>query len=40
MNFDDWTSAFIVMAIVCGIVGWGVIELLFWLFGHISIAWM
>ncbi|XKX17406.1 hypothetical protein MVUOKPPV_CDS0009 [Klebsiella phage phi1_175008] len=35
---EGLTSMLIVLGIVCGVVGWGVIELLCWLFSFVHIA--
>jgi hypothetical protein len=34
----SWTGGFIVAALICGVVGWGVIETLRWLFSFIHIS--
>lgn len=34
----SWGAFFIVAGIVCGIVGWAVIELVLWLFSFIHIT--
>lgn len=35
---ESWTSFFIAAGIVCGLVGWGIIELLLWLFSFVHIS--
>lgn len=37
MNFPDMTGGFIFLGIVCGIVGYGVINLIIWVVSHIEI---
>ncbi|EEP91805.1 hypothetical protein [Yersinia kristensenii] len=33
------SGAFIVLGCICAVAGWGVIEVVVWLFSHINIAW-
>lgn len=41
MYFSNWDmkGALRAFAVVCGVVGWVVIESLIWLFSHVSIGW-
>lgn len=39
MNFPDTTIAILVLACVCGIIGWAAIEAVLWVFSHINISW-
>ncbi len=36
---ESWGFVFLIFGIICGVVGWMVIELLIWLFSHITISW-
>lgn len=40
MRGDSYSTAFIILGIVCAVVGWGVIEFFLWLisFIHVSIS--
>ncbi|UVX30743.1 hypothetical protein S10a_00030 [Klebsiella phage VLCpiS10a] len=35
---ESWTSLFVILAIICGVVGWGVIEFLLWLFSFVHVS--
>ena len=35
---DSYLSAFIILGLVCAIVGWGVIEFILWLFSFVHIT--
>lgn len=35
---DSWGAAFIVLGLICGVVGWGVIEFILWIFSFIHIS--
>ena len=35
----DWAGAFKVMFVMAAVIGWALIELLLWLFSHITIGW-
>ena len=35
---DGWGAALLVLAIICGVIGWAVIELLIWLFSFVHIT--
>ena len=37
-ELPSFTGAFILLALVSAVVGWGVIEGLIWIFSHISIS--
>ncbi|OAT16809.1 hypothetical protein M977_04428 [Buttiauxella gaviniae ATCC 51604] len=32
------TGTFLVLAVICGVVGWGVIEFILWLFSFVHIS--
>lgn len=34
----DWEGVFIFLGVVCGLVGWAMIELLLWLFSFVHIS--
>lgn len=36
---DGMGSAFLLVMIICAVLGWAGIELLIWLFSHIDISW-
>lgn len=38
MYSDSITPAFVILGIICGIVGWGVIEVILWVFSFIHIS--
>lgn len=38
MYSDNWGTAFIVLGLICGVVGWGVIEFILWVFSFIHIS--
>jgi hypothetical protein len=35
---DGFGTALVVFGIICGLIGWGVIELLIWLFSFVTIT--
>lgn len=35
----DMTGAIVMFAIICGVVGWGLIEFIGWVFQHLSWSW-
>lgn len=35
---DNFCAAFLVLGIICGVVGWGVIELIIWLFSFVHVS--
>ncbi|EHD21793.1 MULTISPECIES: hypothetical protein [Brenneria] len=38
--FDrDLNTAFILLGILCAVVGWAAIEFVLWLLSHISLSW-
>jgi len=39
INGSDWNAFMIGLIVVSAVIGWGAIELLLWLFSHISIGW-
>lgn len=38
-NDRDFGVAAAVMACICGVIGWGVIETLLWIIGNLSVSW-
>jgi len=36
---DDLLSTFFVLACLVGVIGWGVIEFVLWVLGHVSVVW-
>jgi len=38
MYSGNWGAAFIVLGLICGVVGWGVIEIIRWAFSFIHIS--
>lgn len=34
----DWMGAIIIFGIVCAVAGWGIIELIIWLFSFVHIS--
>jgi hypothetical protein len=36
--FDDLGTVLVILAIICGIVGWALIEILIWLWHNVSIT--
>lgn len=34
----DWNKAFIILGIICAVVGWAAIEFLLWLLSFVSIS--
>jgi hypothetical protein len=39
MNDKDWFGSMIILAIIVGLVGWGVIEGVIWIVHHINFSW-
>lgn len=39
MYNGDYNAVFILLGIVCAVVGWGVIESVLWLLSHVSVSW-
>jgi hypothetical protein len=35
---DNWVGFFITFGIICGLIGWGVIEFLLWLFSFVHVS--
>ena len=35
---NDFKGAMIMMAIICGLIGWGSIELVLWIVSHITLG--
>ncbi len=40
MQLTGFGTVLIVLGIVCGVVGWAVIESIIWLFSNINISWV
>jgi hypothetical protein len=38
MNYTGFGKTLVILAIVCGIVGWALIQLIIWLFSFITIS--
>lgn len=35
---DNFCAVFLILGIICGVVGWGVIEFILWLFSFVHIS--
>ena len=35
---DDYGAAIVIFALICAVVGWGVIEFILWLFSFVHIS--
>lgn len=39
MYNGDYNAAFILLGILCAVVGWAAIEFVLWLLSHVSMSW-
>lgn len=38
-QLPDLSGMFIMLAVICGVIGWGVIEFAGWVLSHLSWVW-